>query len=83
MLQLTQYIIKQAGNFNYNQQEESISILLALEHKSDVNTAEHDKINNNIVNFSGTIENMRKDLSVVEVVVIRNMKDLAKFKIVK
>ena len=66
-----------------SQQEESISILRALEHKADINKAEHDKLFNDIANLSGSVENMRKDLSAVEVVTARNMENIAQFKLVK
>ena len=65
------------------QQEESISILRALEHKADVNKSEHDKLFNDIAKLSGTVENMRKDLSVVEVVTARNLENIAQLKHVK
>lgn len=65
------------------QQEESISILRALEHKADVNKSEHDKLFNDIAKLSGTVENMRKDLSAVEVVTARNLENIAQLKLVK
>ena len=65
------------------QQEESISILKSLEHKSDVNKAEHDRLFNDIAKLSGTVENMRKDLSAVEVVTARNLENIAQLKLVK
>jgi hypothetical protein len=65
------------------QQEESISILRALEHKADVNKSEHDKLFNDIAKLSGNVENMRKDLSAVEVVTARNLENIAQLKIVK
>jgi len=66
-----------------SQQEESISILRALEHKADINKAEHDKLFNDIANLTGSVENMRKDLSAVEVVTARNMENIAQLKLVK
>jgi hypothetical protein len=65
------------------QHEESISILRALEHKADVNKSEHDKLFNDIAKLSGNVENMRKDLSAVEVVTARNLENIAQLKIVK
>jgi chromosome segregation ATPase len=65
------------------QQEESISILRSLEHKADVNKSEHDKLFNDIAKLSGTVENMRKDLSAVEVVTARNLENIAQLKLVK
>lgn len=66
-----------------SQQEESISILKSLEHRADVNKAEHDKLFNDISKLSGSVENMRKDLSAVEVVTARNMENIAQLKLVK
>lgn len=66
-----------------SQQEESISILRSLEHKADINKAEHDKLFNDIANLSGSLENMRKDLSAVEIVTARNMENIAQLKLVK
>jgi hypothetical protein len=66
-----------------SQQEESLSILRSLEHKSDINKAEHDKLFNDIAKLSGSVENMRKDLSAVEVVTARNMENIAELKLVK
>jgi chromosome segregation ATPase len=65
------------------QQEESISILRSLEHKAEVNKSEHDKLFNDIAKLSGTVENMRKDLSAVEVVTARNLENIAQLKLVK
>ena len=65
------------------QQEESISILRSLEHKADVNKSEHDKLFNDVAKLSGTVENMRKDLSAVEVVTARNLENIAQLKLVK
>lgn len=65
------------------QQDESIAILRSLEHKADINKAEHDKLLNDIVKLSGNVENMRKDLSAVEVVTARNMENIAQLKLIK
>ncbi len=66
-----------------SQQEENIAILRSLEHKTDINKAEHDKLFNDIAKLSGSVENMRKDLSAVEVVTARNMENIAQLKLVK
>ncbi|MGV8984399.1 hypothetical protein [Clostridium sp.] len=66
-----------------SQQEESISILRALEHKADINKVKHDKLFNDIANLSGSVDNMRKVLSAVEVVTTRNMENIAQLKLVK
>lgn len=65
------------------QQNESISILRSLEHKSQINKSEHDKLFNDMAKLSGTVENMRKDLSAVEVVTARNLENIAQLKLVK
>lgn len=65
------------------QQEESMSILRALEHSAEINKSEHDKISNDIAKLSGTVENMRKDLCAVEVVTARNLENIAQLKLVK
>lgn len=50
------------------QQEENTLILRALEHKADVNKAEHDKMILEISGISGDVKSLRKDVSKVEVV---------------
>jgi chromosome segregation ATPase len=65
------------------QQEESNSILRSLEHKADINKAEHDKLFNDIAKLSGNIEDMRKDLCAVEIVTARNLENIAQLKLVK
>jgi hypothetical protein len=65
------------------QQNESISILRSLEHKAQINKSEHDKLFNDMAKLSGTVENMRKDLSAVEVVTARNLENIAQLKLVK
>ena len=65
------------------QQEESCQILKSLEHKAEVNKAEHDKFTIAVAQLSGQIENMRKDLSTVEIVTARNMENIAQLKIIK
>lgn len=65
------------------QQEESCQILKSLEHNSEINKAEHDKFANDLADISGQLENMRKDLSTVEIVTARNMENIAQLKIIK
>lgn len=65
------------------QQEENYQILKSLEHKAEVNKAEHDKFSNEIAHLAGEIQNMRKDLSTVEIVTARNMENIAQLKIIK
>ncbi|EPY2305691.1 hypothetical protein ACXATD_001326 [Clostridium sporogenes] len=65
------------------QQEEQVKILRVLEDKAITNKAEHDKLSNDIIQLSGKVENMRKDLATVEVVTARNMENIAQLKVIK
>ncbi|NFF64896.1 hypothetical protein [Clostridium sporogenes] len=65
------------------QQEEQGKILRVLEDKAITNKAEHDKLSNDIIQLSGKVENMRKDLATVEVVTARNMENIAQLKVIK
>jgi len=65
------------------QQQEDHSILKAIEHKSEVNKAEHDKMGNDIAQIKGGVEALRKDISNVEIITSSNWNDLAKLKAVK
>ena len=64
-------------------QKENTAILKALEHKAEVNKAEHDKMSIDIVKMSGSIEGIRSDMSSVEVLAAKNNLDIAKLKAVK
>ena len=61
---------------------ENTAILKALEHSSEVNKAEHDKMSMDVAKLSGTITELRTDMSTVEIIVARNNLDLAKLKAV-
>ena len=65
------------------QQLEDHQILKALEHKAEVNRAEHDKMANDINHIKGDVETIRKDISTVEIVTANNWSDIAKLKAVK
>ena len=65
------------------QLKENTQILKALEHLAQVNKAEHDKMFFNMAEMSGEINNMRKDLSTVEIMTANNWGDIAKLKSVK
>ncbi|MBD5639110.1 hypothetical protein HYI18_11010 [Clostridium botulinum] len=65
------------------QQEEQGKILRVLEDKAITNKSEHDKLSNDIIQLSGKVENMRKDLATVEVVTARNMENIAQLKVIK
>ncbi|AZV55936.1 hypothetical protein [Clostridium sp. AWRP] len=65
------------------QQKEHGAILRILEDKANTNKAEHDKLSNDMIQLSGKVEDMRKDLATVEVVTARNMENIASLKIIK
>lgn len=65
------------------QLNENTQILKALEHKADVNKAEHDKMSNDIAHIKGDIEGLRKDITNVEIITSSNWNDIAKLKSVK
>ncbi|MFT8315957.1 MAG: hypothetical protein ABF633_17170 [Clostridium sp.] len=65
------------------QLDENTQILKALEHKADVNKAEHDKMSNDIAHIKGDIEGLRKDITNVEIITSSNWNDIAKLKSVK
>lgn len=64
-------------------QEETYQIVKALEHSSEINKAEHDKMAIDISYIKGDIEALRKDISTVEIVTANNYADIAKLKAVK
>jgi septal ring factor EnvC (AmiA/AmiB activator) len=63
--------------------DEHTQILRALEHSSEINKAEHDKMSNDIVHIKGDVEALRKDISTVEIVTANNYAEIAKLKAVK
>jgi hypothetical protein len=65
------------------QQEEDHAILKALEHNSNVNKAEHDKMFNDITHIKGNVEGIRKDISNIEIITSSNWNDIAKLKAIK
>ncbi|MGL5715063.1 MAG: hypothetical protein ACRCX2_18750 [Paraclostridium sp.] len=62
---------------------ETHEIVKALEHKAEVNKAEHDKMGNDIAHIKGDVESLRKDMTSVEVITANNWADIAKLKAVK
>ena len=62
---------------------ENTQILKALEHSSEVNKAEHDKIINDVAKVQGDVTGIKKDLSRVEVATANNWVDIATLKAVK
>jgi hypothetical protein len=63
--------------------DENTQILRALEHSSQINKAEHDKMANDIAHIKGDVEALRKDISTVEIVTANNYADIARLKAVK
>lgn len=63
--------------------DETYQIVRALEHSSEVNKAEHDKMANDIVHIKCGVESLRKDISTVEVVTASNYAYIAELKAVK
>lgn len=63
--------------------DEHTQILRALEHSSEVNKAEHDKMSNDIAKIQGDITGIKKDLSQVEIVTANNWAYIAKLKAVQ
>ena len=66
-----------------SQVEENTQILKALEHKADVNKAEHDNMTHDIAEVLGEVKSIRKDLTAVEYISGKNMSDIAVLKAVK
>ncbi|MDV3427175.1 MAG: hypothetical protein LIR50_08335 [Bacillota bacterium] len=64
-------------------QQENHQILINLEHNSNVDKAELDKMMNDIAFIKGDLALLRKDLSTVEIVTANNYADIAKLKAVK
>lgn len=62
---------------------ENTQILKSLEHSAEINKAEHDRMQNDIVHINGNIEVIKRDLSQVEIVTANNWADIAKLKAVK
>ncbi|MGO5072737.1 hypothetical protein ACTQ4K_02090 [Clostridium sporogenes] len=77
------YSLKEDVKYIKIQQQEQVKILRVLEDKAITNKAEHDKLSNDIIQLSGKVENMRKDLATVEVVTARNMENIAQLKVIK
>ena len=75
--------IKQDIEAIKTQQDENTQILRSLEHKSDVNKAEHDKMAYDLVEIKGNIKEMRQDLTNVELITSKNWNDIVKLKFAK
>lgn len=62
---------------------ENTQILKALEHSSQVNKAEHDKMANDIAKIQGDVTGIKNDLAFVEEATAKNWKDIASLKVVR
>jgi chromosome segregation ATPase len=63
--------------------DEHTQLLRALEHKTDVISAEVINIKHDVAEVHGEVKSIRKDLSQVEMVTANNWADIAKLKAVK
>jgi chromosome segregation ATPase len=65
-----------------SQVKENTAILKALEHSSEVNKAERDKMENDIAHMQGNIVSLKEDVSSIELSTAKNTLDVAKLKAV-
>ena len=59
-------------------QNEHTQILRALEHKTDVLSAEQENMKHEIAEIKGEVKSIRKDMSSVELITANNWADIAK-----
>ncbi|MCB2289590.1 hypothetical protein LGK97_07390 [Clostridium sp. CS001] len=64
-------------------QGEHTQILRALEHKTDVISAEQENLKHEVAEIKGDVKGIRKDLSNVELITASNWSDIVKLKAVK
>ena len=64
-------------------QDEHTEILRALEHKTDVISAEQENLKHEVAEIKGEVKSIRKDMSSVEIITANNWADIAKLKAVK
>ena len=58
------------------QQQEDHLILKALEHKADINKAEHDNMSNNIAHIEGHLKNIDENIDAVKEIIGRHEVDI-------
>mgnify|MGYP000925800367 FL=1 len=63
-----------------SQLQENTEILKALEHSSEVNKAEHDKMNNDIAHIEGHLKNIDENIDVMKEMLGRHEVDIAVLK---
>lgn len=76
-------LVKDDIKFMKISQQEDHQILKNLEHNSNANKAEQDKMMNDIAYLKSDLASLRKDLSIVEIVTANNYAYIAKLKAVK
>lgn len=64
-------------------QDEHTQILRALEHRTEVISAEQENLKHELAEVKGEVKGIRKDLSNVEMITASNWSDIAKLKAVK
>ena len=64
-------------------QVEHTLILRALEHKTDVISAEQENLKHEVAEIKGEVKSIRKDMSSVEIITANNWSDIAKLKSIK
>jgi chromosome segregation ATPase len=64
-------------------QEEHTQLLRALEHKTNVISAEQENLKIEVAEVKGEVKGIRKDLSNVELITASNWSDIVKLKAVK
>ena len=63
--------------------DEHSQILRALEHKTDVISAEQENLKHTVAEVMGEVKSIRKDLSSLELITANNWSDIVKLKAVK
>ena len=64
-------------------QKEHTQLLSALEHKTNVISAEQENLKHEAAEIKGEVKSIRKDLNNVEIITASNWSDIAKLKAVK
>ena len=64
-------------------QQEHTQILSALEHKTDVISAQQENLKHEVAEIKGEVKSIRKDMSSVEIITANNWADIAKLKAIK
>jgi len=64
-------------------QEEHTQILRALEHKTDVISAQQENLKHEVAEIKGEVKSIGKDMCSVEIITANNWSDIAKLKAIK